>query len=57
MLEDMPVGIPIYEEGEYLIFNDEYFGFIYADIISPKNLKFPFLVKRFAGENYQLLGT
>jgi hypothetical protein len=40
---DMPVGIPVYFEGDIRAIESNAFGFFYCEIIAPDNLKHPII--------------
>jgi hypothetical protein len=56
----VPVGSPTYFEGNYKKFQRDIFGFVYAKIISPSNLKTPILpykVKNINGTQSTMMGV
>jgi hypothetical protein len=40
---DMPIGKPIYFEGDIRAIDKDAFGFFYCEIIAPNNLKHPII--------------
>jgi hypothetical protein len=40
---DMPVGKPIYFEGDITVIEPDAFGFFYCEIITPNNIKHPII--------------